>query len=401
MRFMETVNLKQLADNLSIILLYFTAFFYVVWGATISKEDFETGKIKNILIIHAIKFAGAIIFIQIILTIMGEYGYVKNYLKPEFYIYFIYHIMQSAIFSYILWYGEVWPAGDSKFFTANMILIPLLNPSASGFPGYLWLISLINIFIIASLFSIYRYIKDNTIMLKKGDNDAFREIKNYYQNEFKKFLKLKPENIFLIFSLFSMFAYKQMLNILLQNYIFNIFHRTDIFFFLFYFLWPKISTMLKSKAWKYIMFLFYLLMFLFISSSLDPVSLLKNIFIISVKNTFKFGMIFAIGKIVFEKIIETHNTFYASKDEIKPGMILSSYELEVIKKNEVFSGLFDDLFRDGLNQQQVDALKRWMENHPDKNVKLRFIKAKPFAFAIFSGCILQIIINKNILRFIL
>ncbi len=401
MSFMEIANLKQFIDNISIALFYLAGFFYVIWGVFIVKEDFETGKIKNLHIITLFKFTLFLLLTHLTLTILGNYGYVSKYLTYKFYQYYLYHIIQSAIFSYILWYAEVWPAGDSKFYTANMMIIPLITPQISGFPKYLWLSSLINIFIIAAFFSVYSYVKENSIMLKKGDTEAFKEVKEYYKNELKEFLKFKPQTLLMIFSIFSVFSYKQTLNLLLQNYIFNIFHRTDIFFFLLYFLWPKISTILKTKKWKYIMIIFYIGLFMYVFANQQPYEVLKNIVINAIKNTFKFGMIFAIGKVIFEKIIEVHNTYYASKDEIKPGMILSSYELEIIRKNEVFDGMFDDLFRDGLNEEQVEILKKWMENHPNKNVKLRFVKAKPFAFNIFLGCLMQIIFNKNILKFIL
>ncbi|MGC9069848.1 MAG: hypothetical protein ACP5IO_00875 [Elusimicrobiales bacterium] len=401
MNFMETMSLKQFVDNLSIFLFYASAFFYITWGIFIIKEDFETGKIKNSHIILAFRFTLFMLLIQLTLTLLGSYGYISNYLTNQFYIYYFYNLIQSAIFSYILWYGEVWPAGDSKFYTANMVIIPLINPQLRGFPQSLWLLCLINIFIIAAFFSIYSYVKENSTMLRKGDNDAFKEIKEYYKNELKESLKLKPQNLFMIFSLFSVFSYKQTLNLLLQNYIFNIFHRTDIFFFLLYFLWPKISTMFRSKIWKYIMFVFYVWLLIYALLSPQSYEIIKNIIITAIKNTFKFATIFTVGKIIFEKIIEAHNIFYASKDEIKPGMILSSYELGIIKKNEVFNGIFDDLFKDGLSEEQVEVLKKWMENHPNKNVKLRFVRAKPFAFNIFIGCLMQIIINKNLLKLIL
>lgn len=401
MSFMEMMNLKKFVDQLSLILPYITAIFYVLWGINIIREDIETGKIRNVLLINAFKFISSILLIQITLTILGKLGYLKNYLLPQFYLYYFFHILQSILFSYILWYGEIWPAGDSKFYSINMMIIPLINPSLSGFPKFLWISAMINIFIIAAVYSIYIYIKENTVLLKKGDTDAFKDVKDYYLNEFKKLIKLKPQTIFTIFSIFSVFSYKQAINLLLQNYIFNIFQRTDIFFFLMYFLWPKLSQLLKSKVWKYLMPILYILLFIYSVSSNNPISIIKNIFFTAITNTFKFGMIFAIGKIIFERIIESYNTYYASKDEIKPGMILSSYELKILRENDVFKDIFDEVFRDGITQEQADALRKWMENHPVKNVKLKFVKAKPFAFNIFIGCIFQIVVNTNIIKWII
>ena len=401
MNYMETKSLKQFVDNLSLILPYVTAVFYLSWGISVIREDIESGKIRNALLISASKFILIILSIQILLTMLGSFGYIKNYLLPRFYLYYFYHIIQSLIFSYILWYGEIWPAGDSKFYSVNMMFLPLINPSIAGFPKTLWISSMLNIFIIAAIYSVFVYIKENTVLLKKGDVDAFKEVKEYYLNEFREFIKFKPQTIFTIFSVFSVFSYKQAINLLLQNHIFNIFHRTDIFFFLMYFLWPKISQLLKSKLWKYIMILLYLLLFVSLLISNDPITTIKNILFSAISNTIKFGTIFAIGKIIFEKIIESYNTYYASKDEIKPGMILSSSEIKILRENEVFRGVFDEVFKDGITQEQVDILKKWMENHPVKNVKLRFVKAKPFAFNIFIGSIFQIIFNTNVIKWLL
>lgn len=401
MNYMEITSLKKFLNYLSIILPYISSFLYIVWGIIILRDDFQTGKIRNSILLMGLKIIINILIIHLTLTIIGEFGYVNFYLDKKFYLNYSFHIIQSIIFSYILWYGEIWPAGDSKFYTINMMFLPLINPTLAGFPKFLWISTMINIFIIAALYSIAIYIKENITLVKNGDTDAFKEVKEYYINEFKDIIKLKPQTLFIIFSIFSTFSYKQALNLILQNYVFNIFHRTDIFFFILYFLWPKVSQFFNSKYWKYLMIFLYTVMFYYMTIAGNPLDTIQKIFFVAIKNTFKFGMIFAIGKVIFEKIIESYYTYYAGKDEIKTGMILSSHEIKILRKNQLFNGLFDDVFKDGLTQEQVEALKKWMENHPVKNVKLKFVKAKPFAFNIFIGCIFQAVLNHNVLKWLI
>jgi len=386
--------------NLTIILSYITTIMYLIWSISIVKEDMETGKIKNIKIMQGIKIIGIIIFVHIINTVSGNLGYSKSYMNLSFYKFYFINILYSLISSYILWYGEIWPAGDAKFFIISLLFIPLCKYDIYGFPSYLWLISMINIFIIAAVYSIYNYLKDNFSNIK-NEQIAFKEIKDFHTDRIKNKNILNINNMFKIFSIFSIFLGKQFLNMIMFRYIFNIFHRTDIFFFILFFLWPKISKFLNTKIWRYTLATIYIIIIIYSLYMTDISSyFIKKIFLTSISNTVMFGGIFFIAKVIFEYILEKHNTYYAGTDEIKEGMILSSKELEIAKKNELFKGMFDDAFKDGLTKEQAEVLKEWLKNHPYKNAKLEFVKAKPFALSIFIGIIFCLVFSKNIMLYL-
>lgn len=401
MRYMEIMNLNQYINKIPEMVSYISLFVYVIWGISVVREDLESGKILNKKIIFAIKTTFILLLIHIANTISGYLGLSTNYLTIKFYQYYIIHIFYSIVFSYILWYGEIWPAGDSKFFIANMLFIPLINYKIKGFPSYLWITAMINIFVIAAIFSLFRYIRNNISLLNNKNPNAFKEIKEIYINRIKEMDIKSPGNILKIFSVFSIFTYKQFLNIILQKYIFNIFHRTDIFFFIMFFLWQKILKFFKSKIWSYIIIGGYIILLTTIIFLPSPIEFIKNIFLNAIKNTFTFGGIYFIGKTIFEDLIESHNKYYALKEEIKPGMILSSKELEIFRQNPVFEGIFNDHFRDGLTKEQAEALIKWMERHPDKNVKLEFVRSYPFASGIFVGCLFELIFQIEITRLLL
>lgn len=394
------MSLNQYLSNPVYILNSITAIFYVIWGVSVVKEDWETGKIKNQKLILGLKVLFIILFAHIINTVMGISGKSSSFLNLNFYRFYFINFLYSFAFSYILWYGEIWPAGDSKFFTVNMMFLPLIHNSLTGYPSYLWLFVMINIFILAAVYSIYNYLKDNFTMLNEKNSDAFKEIKSLYYDRLKKINFKSPSTYLTLFNIFTIFIYKHTLKLILQDYIFNIFHRTDIFFFLLFFLWPKISKFFKTKLWKYIMITLYIALTFYFITIPNPLQHIKEIIILSFKNTLQFGSILLIGWIIFEHIIEAHNTIWVPEGEIKEGVIISSKDLQNIKYDQDLGHLFSDNFKDGLDKEQAEAVKNWMKKQNKKEFKIRIIRAKPFAFSIFLGSILQIILNTNIIKYI-
>jgi len=395
------MNLNQLLGKIPEIVSFISLPSYFAISLRILKEDREFGKIRNKDILLGIKVIFFLLLINISNTIAGYFGYNNNYLNLEFYKAYVTNFVYAFVFSYILWYGEIWPAGDSKYFILNLMFLPLINFRINGFPHNLWIIVLINIFIVASVISIFNYFKENIILMNMQNVNAFNEIKKLYYEKLKK-IDFKSSEIYLtIGSILSIFTYKQTINIFIQNYIIKIFHRTDIFFFLLFFLWPKISSFFKTKYWKYIIISFYSILFLTLFLIPDPIKYIKTIFKMAILNTFKFSLVLFIAKTIFEDILENSNTYYASKDEIKEGMVLHSEELQIIRQNPIFNGIFDDCFKDGLNNEQVKALKDWLARLPQENPKLRFVKTKPFGIYIFLGSILHLILNKNLVKYFL
>jgi ABC-type multidrug transport system fused ATPase/permease subunit len=395
------MNLNQLLGKIPELVSFISLLSYFVISLRILKEDREFGKIRNKEILLGIKVIFFLLLIHLSNTIAGYFGYNNNYLNLEFYKAYIINFVYSLVFSYILWYAEIWPAGDSKYFILNLIFLPLINFRINGFPHNLWIIVLINIFIVASVISIFNYFKENIILMNMQNVNAFNEIKKLYYEKLKK-IDFKSSEIYLtIGSILSIFTYKQTINIFIQNYIIKIFHRTDIFFFLLFFLWPKISSFFKTKYWKYIIISFYSILFLTLFLIPDPIKYIKTIFKMAILNTFKFSLVLFIAKAILEDILENSNTYYVSKDEIKEGMVLHSEELQIIRQNPIFNGIFDDCFKDGLNSEQVKALKDWLARLPQENPKLRFVKTKPFGMYIFLGSILHLILNKNLVKYFL
>ncbi|HOL63201.1 MAG TPA: hypothetical protein PK103_07545, partial [Elusimicrobiales bacterium] len=60
---METLSLKQYANKIPEIISYISIALYIIWGISIVREDFETGKIKNSKIILGFKIISALILI--------------------------------------------------------------------------------------------------------------------------------------------------------------------------------------------------------------------------------------------------------------------------------------------------------------------------------------------------
>ena len=75
----------------------------------------------------------------------------------------------SAAAGVILWYAEVWPAGDAKFFMLVSAALPLADPYLRGFPNYLFLNLLINIFVAAAFWAVGGYLASGFTSVAPAD----------------------------------------------------------------------------------------------------------------------------------------------------------------------------------------------------------------------------------------
>lgn len=136
----------------------------MVLGLYSSYTDIKTKKVSNKIIILSLVYAFVIVFLLNIAT-----------------YYYIIGLFLSVLFSLILWYADLWPAGDAKLFIAYSSLVPFLYDSYFSWAKIL-LILFLPIAILYTVRSLTRI--------------------NNYKNEIK--IILKPKNLLEIF--FTLFA---------------------------------------------------------------------------------------------------------------------------------------------------------------------------------------------------
>lgn len=390
MKSLEIINLSALA-------------FFVVWGFIVSTEDLKTNKVSNKRIILGLKVFGIFILAQFVNTLLGISGMVTSYLNAVYFKYQLYNFLLILMSGMVMWYGEIWPAGDAKFFMVSVLLLPLANPSAAGFPGYLWISILINTFVVAAIYSVARFFYDSYKMKLSGDNDAFKEI-DEFKNKAMAFFsenggKTAAKKIaVLFFSIGIIFLMKQVLNMYMMNWLGRNFSKAYIIYFLLFFAWEKAGKIFEKRGWKIAMSILYVAYFV-LGWFYFRDDLLKNLHR-ALGNVFKFSIILTVGRFVLEYLVEKKNAYWVDSSQLKEGMILSSDTIRQARMNDEISSFFDDYYKDGLSGEQVEALKLWMAKIPKENAKLEMVKGYPFAMWIYVGCLIELIFNKSVLTFL-
>lgn len=377
--------------------------FFIIWGYLISIEDLKTSKISNKKIILGFRLLFIFLIAQASNTFLGKYGYAQIYLDKIYFYYLFLNIALAFMGGMILWYGEIWPAGDAKFFMTSVSLLPVALPGIAGFPGYLWLSVLINTFVVASLYAVARFLYESYKMKLNGDNDAFKELKDFkekikilFTENSGKSVAQKIINIF--FSLGIVFIAKQVLNMYLMGLLGRSISKAYIVYFLLFFGWEKAGKFFQKKSWKIVMGILYALYF-FAGMIFFRDEVLNHIFK-AFSNVLKFSIILTIGRFVLGYLVEKRNAYWVSSNEVKEGMILSSSSIASVRSNDEISPLFEDYYKDGIDSKQAQALSVWLSKIDGGRGKLEMVKGYPFALWIYLGCILLVIFNKNILSLI-
>ncbi len=379
-------------NNISIIALI----VFAGWAITVVKEDFEIQKILNKKILLGIKLFALFFLAMAYNTYLGYTGQTDSFLKANFYGLSFIHFFWTLLAAIILWYGEIWPAGDAKFFILISSCLPLINPFIKTFPHYLFLSLLINVFVVAALFAFVNYVSEGIRQASPSDFfsaqwQALREraLALSAQGGVKKFyIFFYAINIGFIFLLHQIFAME------LKNTFGKIILRTEIIYFVLFFLWEKVAENFRSRKWVYISLVAYGLYFIF-GYFLFPYRLME-LLMIALMNVLKFSVILFVGRYMFEFIMEKKDTYFIEAQELKPHMVLSSQMMRTLRGNSVFEGAFDDCFKDGLTAEQIDILKDWLGKLKVEKPKVEIIKGRPFALWIFVGAVVFLIFNNNI-----
>lgn len=381
-------------------LKFFALAFFVGWGFIVSAEDLKTNKVANKKIILGLKVILVIILAQAANTFLGLAGKVDSYLNPVYFKYLLSNFLLVLMSGMVLWYGEIWPAGDAKFFMVSVLIIPLANPSAAGFPGYLWISILINTFVVAAIYSVARFFYDSYRMKLSGDNDAFKEIYDF-KDRVKEFFSVSGRKeafkkiAVIFFSLGIIFLAKQVINMYMMNLLGRNFSRAYIVYFLLFFAWEKAGKMFQKRGWKIAMAVLYLAYFslgwFYFRSEL--LSHLHR----ALANVAKFSVILTVGRFVLEYLVEKKNAYWVGASDLKEGMVLSSDTIRQVRTNDEISASFSDYYKDGISAEQVEALKSWMAKIPKENAKLEMVKGYPFAFWIYLAGLIELIFNKSVL----
>jgi hypothetical protein len=376
----------------AVSLLFLAAF--TAWAVRVVAGDLASRKIYNSSIRTGLKLLAAGLLACGLWTCLGYAGRSQSFLNAGFYALFAAHLFWTALAGMILWYAEVWPAGDAKFFMLVSAALPLANPYIRNFPGFLYLTLLINIFVAAGLWVLGSFVASGFGSASPAEFFAAQwgGVKERFSppagGAGRAAAAASLLNVGLLFLL------QQVLTMEARGLLARFFARPDMLFFFLFILWGKVGDAFRSRRWVLASgacYLAYLGLGLFFFR--DRLWLMLGA---AASNLIKFGLLLFVGRFLLEFLMERKDARYVTAAELAPGAVLSVKAANSLKANPAFEGMFDDCFKDGLTAEQVEALKTWLGKLQVPDPKVEIVAGRPFALWIFAGAALTLILDRNI-----
>ncbi len=371
---------------------------FAVWAVGVVNIDIATKKIPNARVVLGAKLLLLALGLLMLNSYLGSAGYAASFLTWNFYPLWAAHIFWSILAGVILWYAEIWPAGDAKFFILVAAWLPLINPFIKNFPNYLFLSLLINIFVAAALVAVGSFIASG--FAQASPADFFKEIFSDLKKRLGSLAGGNKKNGWLIAAYFAnmtfLFLLQQILNAESRHFLSRFLARADIIYFFLFFLWDKIGSAFRSRRWLYVTTVCYVLYFF--AGYFYFYDRLVNLALYAMLNVFKFSLLLFFGRFMLEFLLEKKDTMSLKAAELEPGMILLSKTLQTFRQNPAFEGAFDDCFKDGLTVEQVRVIRDWMGRLPMPDPRVEVVRGRPFALWIFAGAVISLLFDKNILN---
>ena len=282
----------------------------VIFGTLVSFGDIRSSKIKNIHIVWGI-FCTVILnlLLLIILKLRIIEGF-ENFLLMDYYIAFFLNIFISIFIALLLWYLDLWAAGDAKFFIVLSALLPLVfyeHEIIKYFPGFTFLFNIyIPVFLYIFLKSIFLFLRNGLIKLRKFS----------FSKSISTFRPTKKT--FIYFSLLFLF-------VMLSNFFANIFSEVRyagllvfVLPFLFYSHLQKL--LLKFKIVPYLIFVLFVLFVYLVKIAIF------DIFV----SIFIFMILINFLKIFVSDFLEENELKSVERSDLREGMILSREYMKII-----------------------------------------------------------------------
>lgn len=373
--------------------------FFLWWGWAIAAGDLKSRKIPNRMVLAGLSAALAGLLLYALETALGGAGYSANYLRWNFYGYYLFSLAVSSAVGVFLWYSEVWPAGDAKFFMASLALLPLIDFQIRSFPRTLWLSILINSFALGGVYYVARFLAQTYRGFRDKDQDLLRKWEGIRQDLASRLKALGGDGygngLRYAASLFLIFFLYQIASGALRGHLQRLLPDLNLVFFLMFIGWDKVSRFISDmKKFRLLLGLACLAYFAYGLLNFRGELLLDARY--SALNVLKFSVILGAGRFVIVYLLEKFSTVEVSAAELAPGAVLSQRYAEIIRRDPFFKDSFADSFRDGISQEEADLLKQWVARIPHANPKIEVMLGTPFALWIFAGALFQLVFNGNV-----
>ncbi len=380
----------------------FLAGFFVLWGWGIAASDLKSRKIPNRMVLNGLYAALAAVALFTLETWLGDVGHSRDYLNWNFYGYYMVGLALAVGVGFFLWYAEVWPAGDAKFFIASLALLPLIDFQIRGFPRSLWLSILINSFVLGSVYYILRFFAQAYRGYRQKDEELLRKVEGLRRDLSESWNSLLSggygKGLFYGFFLFFVFFLYQVASVSFKGHLQSLVPDLGLLFFLLFIGWEKVSGFISGPRFRLVMGLVFISYFAYGLANFRSELLLGAKY--SALNVVKFSVILGVGRFMLAALMEKFSTIEVPVAAVAPGMVLSRRYLDIVRKDEFFKGEFADSFRDGITPEEAELIRRWGARIPCEAPKIEVMQGTPFAPWIFAGCLFQLLLSGNVFTFL-
>lgn len=363
-------------------------------ASLISFEDWMTRKIRNRLIVLGLLVCSASLLLLLVNSLLGarqlRLGPLGEYFLPlSFYPRLLAHLLLSLTAGVGLWRYAIWPAGDAKFFTLSALFTGLIDPNLPGFPFFLFLILLINIFVPAGMLFTLETILNLLAAaprLRAVDWPKWRKANaEVAAIRVRELWPYRSEYLVLGVNLFALFFALQSASSYVRPFVAEPWGSLAVFVMMFAF-WGALATVLRNKKVGLAAF-----GALCAAALVGVFHLHLDVgggFRAAARMTLNFGMVLSVGRVVFAWIIERDSLRELRAENLKYGDILSDATWQRLAAEKELSGRMDPRYVDGLSHGDAATLKTWLAGRAaaDYNV----YHTIPFALWIFLGTLLTL-----------
>ena len=356
---------------------------FLFFGFLGSVWDFKTRRVSNHLVFAVLLWTIGFLFLETLFK--------RADLPAEWPKFLLIHLALCGATSSILWYRRIWPAGDAKIFLIFSALIVLVRPWLWGFPYWICLDLMINVFLPAAFFIllvlIYRKSHEiGKISMREWVSGAGRWLRVLFS--------WLPANRRVLFTFMGNMliipAMIQSLYSVIPNSFSKFFQLTIYIFF--YLFWGPIYSFLEER------YIFFIMGFLLI----EIAHKLHESVLALIYN----GFYFSFGFMVFSAILGVLSNYLKMScvrrfdvSNLSPGDILSdSSWSDVIQFCSRPAPEYEfRRYADGLSKEDIEVIQSCCS--AEKEVVV--CETRPFAFWIFFGALWTLFANQTFPRWLI
>lgn len=365
-----------------------------VWAVSVARHDLASRKITNASILAGLGLLGAGLAAAALWTLLGRAGLAGDSLGGRFYWLFFLNLGLAFLVGVLLWYSEVWPAGDAKFFIVTCAALPLADPGLAPQAGYLFLRLLVNIFVAAGLWVALSVAAGLLASLRR--KGALRDAAAALGARLSAAAGGGGARAALaaFLGLLSVFLAQQVAVTAAGGFVSKYILRPEVVFLFLFLLWGKLrrafggGRALRGAA--------ALLLALLALGAYRQGAGLAELAAASLGNTLRFGLLALLGNLALGFLLENRGKYRLAAADIAPGVVLTAGTAAALRKAPELADCLVSCFKDGLTERQAVTLRAWLERNGEPEAGLEAVRGKAFAGWILAGAVLTLAFDRNL-----